>query len=56
MQEISFQGVNTEGVGLALTLLRLNHIMILETEQEFCISALHLQKRNPTRGSNSRLN
>jgi hypothetical protein len=33
--------VNTEGVGLALTLLRLNHIIILETEQKFCISALH---------------
>jgi hypothetical protein len=54
MQTISFQGVNTEGVGLALTLLRLNHIMmILETEQEFCISALHLQKYNPLRDSSS---
>ncbi len=55
MQAIYFHGVNTEGAGLTLTLLRLNHIMILEAEQEFCISPQQLQKRNPTRGSNSRL-
>ena len=39
--------VNTEGVGLALTLLGLNHIMILEAGQKLCISALHLPEIQP---------
>jgi hypothetical protein len=56
LQTIFFKGVNTEGPGLALTLLRLKHIVILVTGQDFCTSALHLRERYPSQGKQSQPN